>query len=549
MAGKGRLSVDQPRRRWALRPDPLEGDDKPTIAGRRSRASQGPACPPDRHRPDHRLGDLVRALQLGIAGQRRQRFNDAFPGSKRGTAADHTRSQPTRNARCSICARRPASGGTRSSRIAASCWFPIPRTRFERPPSDRRSTARSWRARLANIDKMGAKAIGIDILIDQPQPEDPQLLATLKTMKTPVWLAYATRETAGDEIELWQQQFMDRWFASACRKQCSARLGPVRNRRRQCHPPLAIPAGRIAPAACRWRWPAHGRDFNYPGSIDFQAPANPERLVFNALMIDNFADPALAPLLAEQVKGRIVLIGGDFPDRDRFEIPATRLNSNTTISGLEVHATMIAQILDRRLPTPAAPPALWALAVLVVLCGAFTAMLDVRPWVVALAVVGQLAFFAFAPFYYRMARDRHLRTAGVRMAGRLVPGLCGDRRRGSRGRLRATPLCPVGPRQISAARHCRADPARSEQIVADRRDAAALHAVHRYRGIHRSSATSCRRTGWRPFSMPISTGCATSSSTMAERSTSSSATRWSPSGARRSPARTTPIARPRHCST
>ena len=43
---------------------------------------------------------------------------------------------------------------------------------------------------------------------------------------------------------------------------------------------------------------------------------------------------------------------------------------------------------------------LWALAILVVLCGAFTAMLDVRPWVVALAVVGQLAFFGFAPFFF-----------------------------------------------------------------------------------------------------------------------------------------------------
>ena len=62
--------------------------------------------------------------------------------------------------------------------------------------SARRSIAPSSRA-LANIDKMGAKAIGIDILIDQPQPEDPQLLATLKAMKTPVWLAYATRATAG----------------------------------------------------------------------------------------------------------------------------------------------------------------------------------------------------------------------------------------------------------------------------------------------------------------------------------------------------------------
>jgi adenylate cyclase len=121
--------------------------------------------------------------------------------------------------------------------------------------------------------------------------------------------------------------------------------------------------------------------------------------VFVSLPIDNFADPQIAPLLADQVKGRILFIGGDFPDRDRFEIPATRLDG-PTISGLEAHATMAAQLLDRRLPSPAGPVSLWALAILVVLCGAFTAMLDVRPWVVAVAVLGQLIFFGFSPFYF-----------------------------------------------------------------------------------------------------------------------------------------------------
>ena len=78
----------------------------------------------------------------------------------------------------------------------------------KRSPLDRAILARA----LTNIDKMGAKAIGIDILIDQPQPEDAQLLAALRAMKTPVWLAYATSVDSGDEIELWQQQFMDDWF-------------------------------------------------------------------------------------------------------------------------------------------------------------------------------------------------------------------------------------------------------------------------------------------------------------------------------------------------
>ena len=43
---------------------------------------------------------------------------------------------------------------------------------------------------LANIDGMGAKSIGVDILIDQPQLEDQQLMSTLKGMRTPLRLAY-----------------------------------------------------------------------------------------------------------------------------------------------------------------------------------------------------------------------------------------------------------------------------------------------------------------------------------------------------------------------
>jgi adenylate cyclase len=104
-------------------------------------------------------------------------------------------------------------------------------------------------------------------------------------------------------------------------------------------------------------------------------------------------------LFAEQIRGRTVIIGGELPDRDQFEIPSSRLGG-PTMSGLEVHATMTAQLLDGRLPRPAGSTSLWSIAILVVLCGAFTAMLDVRPWVVALVIFGQLAFFGLAPFFF-----------------------------------------------------------------------------------------------------------------------------------------------------
>ena len=51
----------------------------------------------------------------------------------------------------------------------------------KRSPLDRGLLARALR----NLDAMGAKAIGIDILFDQPQDEDAELIAALRAMRTP----------------------------------------------------------------------------------------------------------------------------------------------------------------------------------------------------------------------------------------------------------------------------------------------------------------------------------------------------------------------------
>jgi hypothetical protein len=47
-------------------------------------------------------------------------------------------------------------------------------------------------------------------------------------MKTPVWLAYANRaDRRNEEIEQWQQQFMNRWFANWPEAKVRPDLGPV----------------------------------------------------------------------------------------------------------------------------------------------------------------------------------------------------------------------------------------------------------------------------------------------------------------------------------
>ena len=64
---------------------------------------------------------------------------------------------------------------------------------------------------IRNTDKLGAKAIGIDILIDQPQPDDQLLIEAFQSMKTPTYLAYASTEAAKNKILYEQQVFLEQF--------------------------------------------------------------------------------------------------------------------------------------------------------------------------------------------------------------------------------------------------------------------------------------------------------------------------------------------------
>src|SRR5690606_17682648 len=79
----------------------------------------------------------------------------------------------------------------------------------KRSPLDRGLLA----AALRNIDTMGAKAIGIDILFDQPQDEDDELIATLRAMETPVSVALAETETNEADITFEQQAYLEQFLA------------------------------------------------------------------------------------------------------------------------------------------------------------------------------------------------------------------------------------------------------------------------------------------------------------------------------------------------
>lgn len=266
-------------------------------------------------------------------------------------------------------------------------------------------------AALANIDQMGAKAIGIDILYDSPRPDDDALKAQLRAMQTPTWLAYLSQGQNPTTIQYQQQQFLDAFLAdvtTAKTRPTSVRFrtdedGVIRNwpDRPKGLPPLM--ANALAPVD-----KAHA---DYQGNIRFRLPARAEagqeEPVFANIPIDSFAipmDDETRAGFAELVRGRYVLIGGDIVDNDLFTTPLSRLpdlqsGEREQMIGLEIHAHMLSQQLDDAWSNPVPGWGLWTLAFLVVIAGGLTSLIDLRARWVVLIFIGQMLFFLAYPFW------------------------------------------------------------------------------------------------------------------------------------------------------
>jgi adenylate cyclase len=279
----------------------------------------------------------------------------------------------------------------------------------KRSPLDRKTLADALRA----IDGMSAKAIGIDILIDQPQAEDPELIETFRSLKTPTYLAYANNATNPEQIEVWQEEFLTRFMAQAggggVLKPTSIRLVNDPDnviRRWPAHPDTlpALFATALAPIRPEFR--------DYNRSVAWRLPKSEEYPVFSKLPIDLFATD-MASALRSEIEGRYVLIGGDILDQDDYETPLYRGSGQMT-KGLEVHAHLLAQLLDGRMPRNIPAWALWMAALGVVVAGGLTALLEMRTWKLVLVLIGQLIFFAALPFYLQ-ATD--VDTLGLPAAG------------------------------------------------------------------------------------------------------------------------------------
>jgi adenylate cyclase len=269
-----------------------------------------------------------------------------------------------------------------------------------RSPLDRAILARA----LTALDAMEPRAIAIDILIDQPTANDDTLVDALNAMRTPTYLAYVTPEN-NPNLQLQPRQ-VD-FIADFHRRVTNPLVLPTSVKleadsdnvvRSWPEQPEGLP-----PLMANSLAPGHDAYRTHRGSVTYRRPAFQNGAVFTKLPIDFFGEPEEASFMAEFVAGRYILVGTDIPDIDRFETPRTRLRGDPPIAGVEVHAHLLAQMLDGVMLRAVPNWALWATAMLVVLAGALTSLSDLRLWKLGVLIILQAAFLVLVPFILHRA--------------------------------------------------------------------------------------------------------------------------------------------------
>ena len=291
----------------------------------------------------------------------------------------------------------------------------------KRSPLDRGILARA----LQVIDAMEPKAIGIDILFDQPQDEDAQLIETLRAMETPVAVGYANFATNESDIVYDQQVYLEAFLAQlegSNARPASIRLDNTHGVTRKW--PSIEPG--LPPVLGRAMLEDAGEGAKalagYEGSLRYRHPAFEGEHMYATLQIDNFLDedlmavPEFRAMLREQIEGRHVLIGGDIIDYDRVQTTFSSVVGENP-PGLRVHADMIAQMLDGARPTPVSGLALWIIALAVIGLAVLTGLLEWSGARMYVLVVAQLFSIVAAPF---ALHAQGFDTYGVPAAGWLL---------------------------------------------------------------------------------------------------------------------------------
>ncbi|TMM47294.1 adenylate/guanylate cyclase domain-containing protein [Qipengyuania marisflavi] len=291
----------------------------------------------------------------------------------------------------------------------------------KRSPLDRGLLAKALR----NLDTMGAKAIGIDILFDQPQDEDAELITALRSMETPTMVAYADIATNASDIGYEQQEYLRAFLAQlegSKAQPASIRLDNsygVTRKWPKIEPGLPPLLGRAMLQAAGEGDKAFP---GYEGSIRYRKAGFENLPMYSTIQIDNYVDdellaiPEFAEMISAQITGRYILIGGDIIDYDRVQTTLSSVTGENP-AGLRVHADLVTQMLDGDRRGKVAGISLWAFAFLVVATAVLTGLLEWGSWRVYVLLAAQFGLFLGVPF---VLEARGVDTFGVPAAGWLL---------------------------------------------------------------------------------------------------------------------------------
>ena len=199
---------------------------------------------------------------------------------------------------------------------------------------------------VTRIDRAGATAIGLDIYYWKPTQNDEAYLKALHDVHHADVILAAKNRDALEE----QKQFQSGFLARAGKKAGYISFDYDQNdfvvRHRSIEPdnpdfPLSFSellARAFKPAACVCST-----------RIAWLAPPRADTQTFKRLSAKEILTTDTTPgsPLAEELKDRVVLIGTDVPNEDRWRTPLF-FDSTRTVPGVEVHAQLVAELLDGR---------------------------------------------------------------------------------------------------------------------------------------------------------------------------------------------------------
>lgn len=216
------------------------------------------------------------------------------------------------------------------------------------------------------LDAAGAEAIGLDIIFDRATDKDDILIDTIRASHAPVVLGAIDSRLSGIEPEnlAFQREFFKKagnppvghvYFHRQQRglnqpDEVIRDLPPQSNDPTQSDDPNDI-KGSFAEALVT----ASGREVHRVGDriawLESRAGNGSE--TFDAIEIpphrpeDLTSDIVLRPEWGNRVKGKIIIVGGNFEDRDRHLTPMSVVDG-TRSPGALIHAQIAAQLIDGR---------------------------------------------------------------------------------------------------------------------------------------------------------------------------------------------------------